>query len=368
MSRPLRLLLVAAARPNFMKVAPILRALHDPASPARGRLTCQLVHTGQHYDPNMSDIFFRELGIPAPDFNLGVGGGSHAEQTANVMLRFEALCRGQSPDGVVVVGDVNSTLACALVAAKLRIRVAHVEAGLRSFDRTMPEEINRLVTDAISDLLLTPSADADENLAREGVPTHRIRLVGNIMIDTLLHNLGQARRSPLGGTLGLLPGKFVYATLHRPANVDDRESLRRILAELELVGRDLPVVCPLHPRTRKMMTEFGLPNPDPRAVHVIPPVGYHDSLYLTEHARFVLTDSGGLQEEATYFRTPCLTLRPNTERPITVTLGSNQLVSLETLPAAVSAVLSREPRFGQIPPLWDGQAAGRIVSALLAAA
>lgn len=367
MALPLRLLLVAAARPNFMKVAPILRALRDPASPAHGRLSCQLVHTGQHYDPNMSDIFFRELGIPAPDFNLGVGGGSHAEQTANVMLRFEALCREQSPDVVVVVGDVNSTLACALVAAKLRIRVAHVEAGLRSFDRTMPEEINRLVTDAISDLLLTPSADADENLAREGVPPHRIRLVGNIMIDTLVHNLDEARKSPLGRNLGLTPRSFVYATLHRPANVDDRESLRRILGQLEHVGHDLPVVCPLHPRTRKMMTEFGLPNPDPRAVHVIPPVGYHDSLYLTEHARFVLTDSGGLQEEATYFRTPCLTLRPNTERPITVTLGSNQLVSLETLPAAVAAVLAREERFGRIPPLWDGQAAGRIVSALLPA-
>jgi len=368
MTKNIKLLIVAGARPNFMKVAPIIKAIalfNEEQRSGGAVVEYRLVHTGQHYDANMSDVFFRDLGIPAPDINLEIGGGSHAVQTANVMLRLEPVCVKEKPDWIVVVGDVNSTVACTLVGVKMGIKVAHVEAGLRSNDRTMPEEINRLVTDSIADLLLTPSADGDENLRREGVAESRISLVGNIMIDSLVANLPQSTQSPILKGLNLQPGAFVYVTLHRPSNVDYRESLSAIMAEFDSLGARFPVVFPMHPRTRKMLAEFGIPAGRQGNVRIIEPVGYHDSLHLTEHARFVLTDSGGLQEETTYFRTPCLTLRPNTERPVTVTLGSNKLTTLETLNGDIASVLSREPKFGTIPPLWDGQTAGRVLESIL---
>jgi UDP-N-acetylglucosamine 2-epimerase (non-hydrolysing) len=341
------------------------------------RLSTKLVHTGQHYDAKMSDIFFQELGIPAPDINLEVGSGSHAQQTANIMLRFEPVLIQEKPDWVIVVGDVNSTVACTLVAAKLGIKVAHVEAGLRSFDRTMPEEINRLVTDSIADLLLTPSEDANENLRREGVADEKIRLVGNIMIDSLVENLDKARARQTFSKLGLASKEFIYVTLHRPSNVDHKESLQAIWASLRRISEEIPVVFPIHPRTRKMLVDFGL---IPSAVepstlngqpstrfHLLDPIGYHDSLCLTEHARLVLTDSGGLQEESTYFRTPCLTLRPNTERPVTLTVGSNRLTKVATLPADLKSSLNGGASRGQVPTLWDGTTAQRILEALLQA-
>lgn len=365
----MKLLIVAAARPNFMKVAPIIRAINSRMAAADNAphtpLEYRLVHTGQHYDAKMSDVFFSELGIPAPNINLDVGSGSHALQTANVMIRFETVCEREQPNWIVVVGDVNSTMACTLVGAKMGIRVAHVEAGLRSFDRTMPEEINRIVTDSLADLLLTPSEDADENLKREGVAPDRIRLIGNIMIDSLVANLSKAHLSPILRDSHLESGKFVYVTLHRPSNVDHRDTLSAILAELKLVGSNFPVIFPMHPRTRKMIREFGIAPGDTGAVRIIEPVGYHDSLLLTEHARFVLTDSGGLQEESTYFRTPCLTLRPNTERPITISIGSNRLTTPSRLADDIANLLARAPKFGAIPSLWDGHAAERVIECLV---
>jgi UDP-N-acetylglucosamine 2-epimerase (non-hydrolysing) len=369
MARQLKVLIVAGARPNFMKIAPLIKCLRgrDANNEWNGvRFEHRLVHTGQHYDEKMSDIFFSELGIPAPDINLGVGSGSHAVQTANVMAKFEAVCEREKPDWVVVVGDVNSTMACTLVCAKMGVKVAHVEAGLRSFDRSMPEEVNRIVTDALANLLLTPSPDADENLKREGVPETKIKLVGNVMIDTLVANLDKARSRPLMSTLGLAKKQFVYVTLHRPSNVDNQPGLTTILGEVKRLAKRMPVVFPIHPRTRKMCGQFGLALDDEPGLKMLEPVGYHDSLCLTENARLVLTDSGGLQEESTYFRTPCLTLRPNTERPITVTLGSNKLTSLERLAADIDEVLNRDLHFGQVPPLWDGRASERIVNSLLA--
>ena len=328
-------------------------------------IEARLLHTGQHYDEKMSEIFFGELGIPAPDINMGVGSGSHAVQTANVMTRFETVCEQERPDWIVVVGDVNSTMACTLVGAKMGIKVAHVEAGLRSFDRTMPEEINRIVTDSLADLLLTPSQDANENLKREGVADSKIKLVGNIMIDALIANLQKSRASNLPKQLGLIHNEFVYVTLHRPSNVDDERSLTAIMAELKRVTRELPVAFPMHPRTRKMCAQFGIALDANHGLKILDPIGYHDSLCLTENARLVLTDSGGLQEESTYFRTPCLTLRPNTERPITVAVGSNKLTHPERLPGDIDDVLNREPRFGEIPALWDGRTAERVVDALI---
>ncbi len=367
-SGKLKLLIVAGARPNFMKVAPIVKAAaahnsgrHD----GEAKLDCRLVHTGQHYDQKMSDVFFRELCIPPPDINLEVGSASHAVQTANIMMKFEPVCLKERPDWAVVVGDVNSTMACTLVCSKLGIRVAHVEAGLRSFDRTMPEEINRLVTDALADLLLTPSADANENLAREGVPASKIRLVGNVMIDALVANLEKARSSPIMNRLGLGRKTFAYVTLHRPSNVDEEKPLRAIVLELKRLARRLPVVFPAHPRTRKMCERFGITLNGHAGLTILEPIGYHDSLCLIENARLVLTDSGGLQEESTFFRTPCLTLRPNTERPVTVLLGSNKLTDLDQLAEDLVNLLNREPEFGAIPRLWDGRTADRIVKALI---
>ncbi|HOX56479.1 MAG TPA: UDP-N-acetylglucosamine 2-epimerase (non-hydrolyzing) [Candidatus Paceibacterota bacterium] len=364
----IEILVVAGARPNFMKVAPLMKAMeeHNLRDGNGGkRIAARLVHTGQHYDEAMSEVFFRELGIRPPDINLGVGSGSHAAQTGRIMTGFEKVCEQEKPDWVVVVGDVNSTMACTLVCSKMGIRVAHVEAGLRSFDRSMPEEINRIVTDSLADLLLTPSPDADENLKREGIHDSKIELVGNVMIDTLVANLEKVRANGLLPRLGLKRKGFVYATLHRPSNVDHQASLMTIMNELKRLARQMPVVLPIHPRTRKTCGQFGIALDDQPSLKILEPIGYLDSLCLTDNSRLVLTDSGGLQEESTYFRTPCLTLRQNTERPITVTLGSNKLTRLERLSADIDEVLHRESRFGQIPPLWDGRAASRIVSALV---
>jgi len=368
MARKLKLLLIAGARPNFMKVAPLIKCIRQLGAGGKRvgtSLEYRLIHTGQHYDAKMSDIFFGELGIPAPDINLGVGSGSHAIQTANVMAKFEPVCEQEAPDWVVVVGDVNSTMACTLVCAKMGIKVAHVEAGLRSFDRTMPEEVNRIVTDSLANLLLTPSPDADENLRREGIPDAKIKLVGNVMIDTLVANLEKARASHLSGTLGLRNKGFVYVTLHRPSNVDDRASLTMIIAELKRLAAQLPVVFPMHPRTHKMCAQFGISFNGDKGLHLLEPIGYHDSLFLTEHARLVLTDSGGLQEESTYLRTPCLTLRPNTERPITISQGSNKLTNLDSLAADINEALNHHSEISQVPPLWDGKASERIVDSLI---
>jgi UDP-N-acetylglucosamine 2-epimerase (non-hydrolysing) len=370
MSKKLKLLVIAGARPNFMKVAPIIQQIrrHSAGSAPHGlRLEYRLIHTGQHYDEKMSDIFFADLGIPAPDINLAVGSGSHAVQTATVMTKFEPICEQEKPDWVVVVGDVNSTMACTLVCSKLGIRVAHVEAGLRSFDRKMPEEVNRIVTDALADLLLTPSADANENLQREGIPDAKIKLVGNVMIDALLANLEKARTSEVLSRLGLFKKDFVYVTLHRPFNVDHRDGLSMIIRELQRIARDMSVVFPMHPRTRKMCEQFGITLDQSKGLRIVEPLGYHDSLCLTEAARFILTDSGGLQEESTYFRTPCLTLRPNTERPVTITMGSNRLTNLAQLSEDIDGLLQRDKEIGQIPPFWDGRTSERIIGSMIEA-
>lgn len=360
---------VAGARPNFMKIAPFLKeiARHNNIDPGKTgkRVTVKLVHTGQHYDANMSDVFFRELGIRHPDVNLGVGTGSHAVQTAGIMTGFEAFCEREKPDWVIVVGDVNSTMACAIVCSKMGIRVAHIEAGLRSFDRTMPEEINRLVTDALADLHFTPSEDADKNLLKEGIPREKIKLVGNIMIDSLIENLSKARSSKILNELHIDRGRFVYVTLHRPSNVDLPKSLKTILSGLERLSLDLPVVFPIHPRTKKMIVELGYQPKQSSQFSLLEPIGYHASLCLAESARLILTDSGGLQEESTYFRTPCLTLRSSTERPITLTIGSNRLTKLETFVEDSIKALSRPKRIGSVPPLWDGRTAERTLGHML---
>ena len=367
--KAVKLIVVAGARPNFMKIAPLMKAIaiRNEARAGGNKVDVRLVHTGQHYDEKMSDVFFRELGIPAPDINLAVGSGSHAVQTANIMTAFAPVCEQEKPDWVVVVGDVNSTLACTLVCSKIGVRVAHVEAGLRSFDRTMPEEINRIVTDALADLLLTPSPDGDENLIREGVTRERIKCVGNIMIDSLIDNLPKARKSAILQKHHLKLKDFVFVTLHRPANVDGQASLSAIMKELDRLARQMPVLFPIHPRTLKMLGQFGLMPDADGGLRLIDPVGYHDSLCLTENARLVLTDSGGLQEEATYFRTPCLTLRPNTERPITVVVGSNRLTNVDRLQNDIDEVLAGPEQRGTVPPLWDGRTADRVLDEILKA-
>jgi UDP-N-acetylglucosamine 2-epimerase (non-hydrolysing) len=363
----LKVIHVVGARPNFMKVAPVMRAM---AARDR-RFEQRLVHTGQHYDEAMSQVFFDELGIAPPDENLEVGSGSHAVQTAEIMLRFEPVIEAFRPDWLVVVGDVNSTMAATLVAAKIGVKTAHVEAGLRSFDRGMPEEINRLVTDALADLLLTPSPDADENLRREGVPASRIRQVGNVMIDTLAAHLDQARARETPRRLGVEPRGYVYVTLHRPSNVDARESLAAIVACLLDVSRSTPVVFPVHPRTRQRLADFGLLETlaSGGGVTLVEPVGYLDSIGLADGAACVLTDSGGLQEETTFLRVPCLTLRPNTERPVTISEGSNRLTTLAGLRADLDDALQRRQAGALLPcpALWDGKASERISDALLEA-
>lgn len=364
----MKVLIIAGARPNFMKIAPLIKAAqaHNAKDLNNQRhIEWRLVHTGQHYDHKMSDIFFKELGIPSPNVNLEVGSNSHAAQTANIMLRFEPVLQRERPDWLVVVGDVNSTMACTLVAAKLGVKIAHVEAGLRSGDRTMPEEINRLVTDSIADLLLTPSEDASDNLRREGVSESKIQMVGNIMIDSLIGHLDAAEKVGTLDRFKLAPKEFIYVTLHRPANVDSQASLGTIIQGLARVAEAFPVIFPIHPRTRSRMEHFGIRLPAKADVRLIEPVGYFDSLMFTKWARCVLTDSGGLQEESTYFRTPCLTLRPNTERPITISVGSNKLTTAETLGNDFKTVLSGPTQLGSIPRFWEGKTSDRILHLLL---
>ena len=362
-----KILNVVGARPNFMKMAPIVGEVERRAT----EIAQVLIHTGQHYDEAMSASFFRDLGMPAPDVNLEVGSGTHAEQTARVMLAVEPVLIEQQPDWVVVVGDVNSTLACALVASKLGLRVAHVEAGLRSGDWSMPEEINRVLTDRIADLLLTPSADADENLRREGIAAEKIVRVGNVMIDTLFRQRAIAQQSRVLDELELTPQKFAVLTLHRPSNVDEAAVLQQIFQAIREIASELPVIFPAHPRTQARIREFGIALPP--GVRMLDPMGYPDFLRLWSNARLVLTDSGGLQEETTALGIPCLTLRENTERPITVEQGTNRVVGCDPrrITAAAFAILSgRETdavkRPARIPELWDGRAAERIVDALLA--
>jgi len=360
----MRILSVAGARPNFMKIAPLMDAF--AAAPD---IEPMLVHTGQHYDERMSDLFFRQLGIPAPDVNLGVGSGSHAAQTAAIMTAFEPVVTRARPDAVLVVGDVNSTIACGLVAVKLGVRLVHVEAGLRSGDRTMPEEINRLLTDAISDLLFCTEQSGVDNLRREGVDPDRVFLVGNVMIDTLLKNKARADASDVLDRLGLAPGGYAVLTLHRPSNVDDPAVLARLLDALETIAAELPIVLPAHPRTRQRIEALGLGErvAGIRNLRIIEPAGYLDFLRLMGEARLVLTDSGGIQEETTILKVPCLTLRENTERPVTVDMGSNHLVGTDParILAAFRAVIDGNLPAPQTPPLWDGHAAGRVVDALL---
>ncbi len=356
-----RVMAIVGARPNFMKAAPILAEMRKhPAS-----FETVLVHTGQHYDPQMSAAFFTDLELPDPDVFLGVGSGTHAEQTARVMLALEPVVEARRPDWVLVVGDVNSTMAAALVCAKLGVPVAHIEAGLRSFDRTMPEEVNRMVTDQLSSLLFTTEESGSLNLRREGVAEERIHFVGNVMIDSLIRSLERASGSTVLDDLRLESGGYAVVTLHRPSNVDDPESLGEILAALGAVARELPMVFPVHPRTRARIEKLGGSSAG-RNLRLVEPLGYLDFLKLLSCSRLALTDSGGLQEETTYLGIPCLTLRPNTERPITISLGTNRLVKLDrgSIETEALRALGSAGRRPCTVPLWDGHAAERIVAVL----
>jgi len=359
----MKLVHVVGARPNFIKVAPVYRAIgrYD-------QIHQLLIHTGQHYDANMSEVFFRQLGLPEPDVNMEVGSASHAVQTAQIMMRFEEVALEQRPDLVLVYGDVNSTVATALVCSKLSIPVGHVEAGLRSFDRTMPEEINRMLTDQIADILFTPSQDGDENLLREGVAREKIHFVGNVMIDTLVRLLPLALERWQDGHMRVgeivaPQGRYVLVTLHRPSNVDDPAMLHSVIDTLAEIRRDIPVIFPIHPRTRRWLdgTQHATCNTH---LHLTDPLSYLDFLALQRHAMLVITDSGGIQEETTYLGVPCLTVRENTERPITVTLGTNILVGqdMARLRDEVARILSGFVKGGQVPPLWDGKAGERIAA------
>jgi len=339
-----------------VKAAPVMRAL-EKWTEARQTL----VHTGQHYDKNLSDVFISQLGMRAPDVNLEVGSGSHAVQTAEVMIRFEPVVLERKPDVVLVYGDVNSTVAAALVCSKLRVRVAHVEAGLRSFDLSMPEEINRIVTDRLADMLFTPSEDGDINLQREGIPAEKIHRVGNVMIDSLVRLLPTAMQCSRNG----LPERFALVTLHRPSNVDGSASLRGILKALLEVNEQVEVLFPVHPRTRQRILQFDIST---EKLHLVEPLPYIEFLSLQRHAEVVITDSGGIQEETTYLGVPCLTLRSNTERPVTVTVGTNILIGQDMgrLKSELLRILEGKQKKGAIPPLWDGHAGERIAQALLA--
>ena len=358
---------VVGARPNFMKMAPIIEALEQQPS----GIDHLLVHTGQHYDEKMSKAFFDDLGMPVPDINLEIGSGTHAEQTSRIMVEFEKVCLKEQPDLVIVVGDVNSTMACTITAKKLGIRVAHVEAGLRSRDMTMPEEINRLCTDILCDYLFTTEPIANENLIKEGVAPEKIFFVGNVMIDTLLKHKEMASRSGTLERLDLKPGEYATLTMHRPSNVDDGVILEGILQALKEISRTVPIIFPIHPRTRKMAQTFGLSDyftegGRPQGIWLTEPLGYLDFLQLTMNSRLVLTDSGGLQEETTVLGVPCITMRYNTERPITCSIGTNVLVGSEKdkILAEARQILNDSTRKGAVPEKWDGQTAKRIVKIL----
>ena len=360
-----KLLLVAGARPKFTKIAPIIRELKDQSDPQISQTEYKLVHTGQHYDYEMSQAFFDDLEISKPDYFLEAGSGSHAEQTARIMTGFEKVCERERPDVVIVVGDVNSTLACSIVAKKLLIKVAHVEAGLRSFDLTMPEEINRMVTDAITDYFFVTEQSAVDNLRKEGKSEAGIFFVGHVMIDNLLYQLKklnpnhfQCRQSELKQRLG----QYIFMTLHRPSNVDRKQTLESIVAVLNHIAHEIPIIFPVHPRTSKMLHEFGIELS--KNIYSLPPLGFLDSLYLWKDALLVITDSGGLQEETTALGIPCLTLRENTERPVTVLEGTNRLVTVEGLAKEVAEVSGGRAKRGKVPELWDGRAAERIVDVI----
>ncbi len=352
--------LVVGARPNFMKIAPLMREF------AARSVETFLIHTGQHYDKNMSKIFFEDLELPEPDIYLGIGSGSHAEQTARVMIAFEKTVVEQKPDIIIVVGDVNSTVACSLVGAKLHIPVAHVEAGLRSFDLAMPEEINRMVTDILSKYCFTTSPEAENNLIKEGVSSDRIFFVGNIMIDSLLRYMEKAERSSILESYGLEKGGYILVTLHRPSNVDGPEELRSLFDMLIGLSKKLPVIFPVHPRTKKMIDTADPPFRMSGDFRMIDPVGYLDFLKAMRYAKMVITDSGGIQEETTVLGVPCITVRPNTERPITIDVGTNVLAGTDPAKVESCAMKILESGIGKhgIPPLWDGRAAGRIADIL----
>ena len=364
MSSRLKILNIVGARPNLPKIAPLMHEMqrHSEIEPI-------LVHTGQHYDEKLSDIFFRQMGIPAPHVNLEVGSGSHASQTAEILKRVEPVLVERKPDLVLVVGDVNSTIAVSLAAVKLGIRVAHVEAGLRSFDRTMPEEINRVLTDALADYLFVTEEDAVANLLKEGRPRESIFMVGNVMIDSLRHFLPIAQQSAIGDELGLKNGagwrRFGVLTLHRPSNVDSTEKLSQLLGAIDAVAAEVPVIFPVHPRTQQRLTQGGIQH-HPQ-LRLVSPVGYLDFLCLLSKAALVLTDSGGIQEETTALGVPCLTLRENTERPVTISEGTNLLVGTDPakIVAAARDTLAGKSKAGRVPPMWDGHAAKRIVEILL---
>ncbi len=359
-----RVLNIVGARPNFMKIAPIHRSMKQYPNDFEP----VLVHTGQHYDKQMSKVFFDDLELPEPDIYLGVGSGSHAVQTAKIMIEFEKICQEMKPDLVLVVGDVNSTVACSLVASKLEIPVAHVEAGLRSLDRSMPEEINRIVTDALSEYLFTTEKSGTENLLKEGIDPHKIHFVGNVMIDSLIYYLQKNDGAPLLKEFHLQPKEYALVTLHRPSNVDNPENFLKIISAFEQLSSRLPIIFPIHPRTEKNIKDFGLekrlaslPN-----LQLIAPVGYLDFMQLMRHCKFVMTDSGGIQEETTYLGIPCMTLRENTERPVTVSEGTNEIVGTDTekIVQLTWQLLDGKWKKGRIPELWDGNAADRIVEIL----
>jgi len=354
----MKIMSVVGARPNFMKAAPVMQALRE-----QGGWELRLVHTDQHYDDKLSRVFFDELGLPKPDVHLGVGSKSHTQQTAEIMLRFEKVVQEEAPSLVVVYGDVNSTMACALVCAKVGVPVAHVEAGLRSFDRTMPEEINRLVTDALSTYLFTTEESANRNLAHEGVPPERVFFVGNVMVDTLMRLRTKAMASNILNDLGLTPQGYAVLTLHRPSNVDNKDTLEGILEALSSISKTLPVVFPCHPRTQARLATYRLAGD---GVRLLEPLGYLDFLSLSSQAKLVITDSGGIQEETTVLGIPCLTLRDNTERPVTIEQGTNVLVgsNRERIVTAAAKVLNGGSHEGRVPELWDGRAAKRIAQIL----
>jgi len=357
---PIKIVLVAGARPNFMKVAPLFLEMNRHSSVFQPII----LHTGQHYDYEMSKVFFEDLDLPEPHYFLGVGSGTHAEQTGKIMIEFEQVIQNENPALVVVFGDVNSTLACSVTAKKLFFPVAHVEAGLRSFDMTMPEEINRKVTDAVSDILFTPSKDGDENLIREGIEKKRIHFVGNIMIDSLiliLNRIDPPYENIIFNKFGLERNQFVLVTLHRPSNVDDKNNLRKIMDFLNCLSLRIPVIFPVHPRTNKNINGLDTSFTHNGNFKIVEPLRYKEFITLEKCPRFVLTDSGGIQEETTYLNVPCLTLRPNTERPMTITEGTNELVTFKNIEEKINLILSGSWKQGKLPELWDGKTAQRIV-------
>jgi UDP-N-acetylglucosamine 2-epimerase (non-hydrolysing) len=364
----MKIISVVGARPNFMKVAPIHKAFEELKKKNKELKIDHLIcHTGQHYDEKMSEIFFDELELPKPDFYLGVGSGTHAEQTAKVMIEFEKVLINEKPDLIIVVGDVNSTAACSIVAVKMGIKIAHVEAGLRSCDRTMPEEINRLLTDQIADYLFVTEKSGIENLKREGVSDNKIFFVGNVMIDSLVHYLPKSEKSNIRSELNIDTEKFVLITLHRPANVDSRDFLKELVSFLNDLAARRPIIFPIHPRTSKNLKKYNIAHLLSKNVHLTEPIGYIDFLCLTKNAELIITDSGGIQEESTYLGVQCITVRDNTERPITVEVGTNQLIGtdLGKVKRTALEVLEGKTKNGSIPELWDGHAAERIAAVLI---